>query len=364
MKKYLSLAILLLPLTGAAQELEKEITIEREIVPELRAATRLNVYPRLRREEPRAVSLTFSDFTRWGALTPMLNPYEPSATGAAAEPCPWRGYVRAAYHTVSDADLEARYRAVSTERTLFDIGIEGSYSDYERRSDLFDCRARARRMHAGADAGLKQRFDGGLLTLGTRFDFSRMNHPEELLDPSRNAFDWSLGARWDGLAADKRLAYGFRGDYRLFSFARRAAGDAMPMRQQGFTLGGNAAQGIGDHQAAGVDITGDFLNFNHYGTAGDKGRTQGYVALRPHWLFDNGTVTARVGIRADFSLNAGKVVHIAPDVLAGYNPESWLGISLRLAGGESLNPLAELYREAPCFSPFVSYGMSLVPFEG
>ncbi len=38
-----TLTIALLALAAAGQELEKEITIEREIVPELRAATRLNI---------------------------------------------------------------------------------------------------------------------------------------------------------------------------------------------------------------------------------------------------------------------------------------------------------------------------------
>lgn len=363
MKKSALLAIFL-PLLANGQELEKEITIEREIVPELRAATRLNIYPRLQRPDLRPVSLTFRDYSQWSELTPMLNPYEPAYTGDAAEPCPWRGFVKAAYVTETNARLKAGYRIVDTEKTLLNFGIEGSYNDFKRRSELFDEKVRVRRLEAGANAGLRQRFDGGKLSIDTRLLFSRINHPEELLDPLRNALDWRIGAKWEGLVGDKGLGYGVRADYRLFNFMRRAAGDVQPMRQHAISVGGNIIQTINEHSAAGVDIAGNFLNFNRFGTIEDKGKTQGYIALRPHWVFDNGTFSARLGVRADFSFNAGKAVHVAPDILAGYNPESWLGISLRLGGGEHLNPLAELYREAPCFSPYFSYGMSHIPFEG
>ena len=363
MKKSTILAMFL-PLLAQGEELEKEITIEREIVPELRAATRLNVYPRLERPELRQPELSMSDFGRWSRLTPMLSPYEPARTEPAAGECPWRGFARAEYATERNAALKAGFRAVGTERTLLDLGIEGRYTDYERRSDLFEERVGIRRLEAGAKARFVHRFGGGRLSLDTRFLFSRVNHPEVFSDPSRNALDWRFGAKWEGRATDKGLGYGVRGSYRLFNFARREGGDAAPMRQHAFSLGGNIIQAINRHSAAGVEISGDFLNFNHFGTIDDKGKTQGYLSLRPHWVFDDGTVSARAGLRADVSFNAGKVLHIAPDIQAGYNPESWLGISLRLSGGERLNPLWELYREAPCFTPYASYGMSHVPFEG
>lgn len=362
--KKIALFALLLPLLADGQELEKEITIEREIVPELRAATRLNIYPRLRRPDIQSRELTFRDFNRWGALTPVISQYEPAYTGDAVERCIWRGFVKAAYATEKNAFLKAGYRAVSTERTLLDIAVGGRYTDFSRRSDIFDEKVGVRRLEAEAGIRFRQRFDGGRLSLDTRLMFSRANHPEELLDPSRDALDWKIGAEWEGAAPGKGIGYGVRAGYRLFDFARRSAGDADPMRQHSFSVGGNAIQAVGSHSAAGVDLSGSFLNFNHFGSVGAKGRTQGYVALRPHWVFDNGTVSARLGIRADFSFNAGKKVHIAPDIIAGYNPESWLGISLRLAGGERLTPLAELYREAPCFSTYASYGMSHIPFEG
>ncbi len=364
MKK--AIIYLLLPLAAAAsgQELEKEITIEREIVPELRAASRPNVYPLMLTRETRPAELSFRDFATWGALTAMPAPYEPAHTGAARGNCPWRGYVTGEYATERDGRLEAGYRAVATERTRLDAAVWGSYTDYERRSDLFDERTRQRRLEAGAKVGFAHRFDAGRLGIDTRFNFSRINHPEELSDPLRNAIDWRLGAKWEGAASEKGLGYGFRGEYRLFNFERLAKGDARPMRQNRFAIGGNAIQALGKHSAAGVDISADLLNFNHYGTIDDKGRTQGYLALRPHWVYDNGVVSARLGVRADVSFNAGKEIHVAPDVMAGYNPESWLGIALRLGGGERLNPLADLYGEAPCFSPYISYGMSHIPFEG
>lgn len=359
-----TLTIALLALAAAGQELEKEITIEREIVPELRAATRLNIYPRLQKPEIAPVALRFNDLTQWGQLTPMLRQLEPAWAGAAETCCPWRGFVKGAYATEKNAALEAGFRAVDTERTRLDLGIEGSYTDYRRLSDLFEERLRVKRLEAGAKAGLTHLFDGGRLTVDTRLRFSRINHPAELSDPLRDALDWRLGAKWEGRSNSNGLSYEARGNYGLFNFGRLDKSDTRPMGQHAFAIGGSIIQSINSHQAAGIDLTGDFLNFNHYGTVADKGRTQGYIAARPRWVFDNGTVSARVGLRADVAFNSGAYVRVAPDILAGFNPQSWLGIALRLGGGERLNPLSELYREAPCFSPYLSYGMSRVPFEG
>ena len=81
----------------AQEQLSKEITIEREIVPEVRAASRLNVYPRALSFKPQVKSLLISDFTEAAQSDPTISLYEPANTSPAAMPTPWSGYLDAGY---------------------------------------------------------------------------------------------------------------------------------------------------------------------------------------------------------------------------------------------------------------------------
>lgn len=70
-------ALMLLPAAAPAQEqLTKEIDIEREIVPELRAASRMEVFPATMRPVFTPVKLSAGELTAAAAYQPLTHRYE------------------------------------------------------------------------------------------------------------------------------------------------------------------------------------------------------------------------------------------------------------------------------------------------
>lgn len=78
-------ALILLPAAATAQEqLTKEIDVEREIVPELRAASRMEVFPATVRPTMKTVRLTPGELTSPADYQTLTFRYEPASAGAAA----------------------------------------------------------------------------------------------------------------------------------------------------------------------------------------------------------------------------------------------------------------------------------------
>ena len=123
------------PAFGAAQEqLSKEITVEREIVPEVRAASRLDLYPRQIAFPHESRSLDISDRSVRGEINPGIAMLEPAATEAAAPPTPYRGYLDAGYFPAANASLSAGYAIVSDAATRLGAWTEPQQPQLQGRS--------------------------------------------------------------------------------------------------------------------------------------------------------------------------------------------------------------------------------------
>lgn len=129
---------ILLSLLGAAfgavsaqAQLNKEITIEREIVPEVRAVSRPELFPKALTFTPKRVNLTFRDVTEPTSIPGMIGTLDAASTEPAAAPTPYRGYVDGGYFPRSNGSLSAGYAIVADSLTRLNVWTQFTHTGYK-----------------------------------------------------------------------------------------------------------------------------------------------------------------------------------------------------------------------------------------
>ncbi len=392
----------------ANAQLNKEITIEREIVPEVRAASRLDIFPKALTINTSATDLRFMDHTAPSALTPGLDILSPAATTAAIAQTPYRGYLDAGYFPAATVGISAGYAAVVSDRT--NLNVWGQFNNLSyKKSPYADLEKITYKQLFGAlGVNFAQHIgEAGILSVSTDFAYRGYDNLDALLENSvsdvsdriktgQGTLKWNIGAGWNGHNTTG-LKYHADLKFGIFNFTKTplavnefaAPGNSTgnfeldPVHESSFAAAFGASQTIGDDHRAGVELSGDFLHYNHFrnqsvsvlegATAKDarayadaEAKTIGLVTLAPYYRYSpvGGVVSLKAGVRVDLSVNSGKAVHVAPDILFGLNPASGFGAWLRIDGGEHMNRLQELSEFTPYVSPLMAYRNSGIPVKG
>lgn len=384
--------------TAAAQDqLNKEITIEREIVPEVRAAQRPAVFPGQLSFRTEATTLPPHTYTAASRINPEIATLQPTHTRPANPLTPYRGYIDLGYFPTADIGLSAGYAPVSTETTGLNLWAQFNNNHY--KSAPLDGMSKGSFSHLKGNIGVgfAHRFGtAGTLSLNTDVAFASFNQPWSVIEKSeyetgafaydtetpdvkkQSTFGWNFGAQWEGTASNS-LTYHIGAGFNLFNFSKGMEIDEeetiAPVHQTGFNLSLGVNEKLGEESSVGLDIDGQFLHYNHFISGLDAaaveenpevllaapGKTPGIATLNPYYRFGNSTASVKVGALVQFTFNSGKKFHIAPDVLLGINPAAGFGASLRVSGGEKLNTLQELSDFSPYISQMMAYGASHRP---
>ncbi len=403
--------------TTAQAQLNKEITIEREIVPEVRAASRLDIFPRSLTISSDKVDLDFLDYTTPGSFANALRTLQPAATEAAIPLTPYRGYVDAGYFPAANATLSAGYSILSDSLTALNVWGQLSNVAYKARPEAESDKVNYNRFFGALGAGFSRRMGSyGTLSVSTDFACRSFKNLDALIleaDPEieslsgktgQNTIEWNIGAGWNGNnGAGLRYHAGI--DFGIFNFSRTSyimqiLGDGFyipdelmpaPVHQRRLGFGLGLSQTFGNRARAGLDVNGTFLSYNsfcdptvpgvyedddmYYGNGDEEygflggsgaGKTIGVLSINPYYylLPEARALCLRIGAQVDVTFNYGKALHVAPDILLGINPASSFGAWLRLGGGERLNSLKELSEFTPYISPLFAYGTSNIPVDG
>lgn len=342
----LSLSVLATIVAGA-QDLNREITVDREILPVEADASRLPVLPQVDLPAIPTVSLSPTRVAVTTAVLPHVRQLDPVKADDPSAPPDARGYAVAGVGGPDfTADLSAGYRLVSTASTRVGAWLQWNSDIYSRNSARW-------RTHAGTvGVDAIHRFNANsLLEASASWAIDRFNMP-------RNVGYWQTSNRADiDLAWHSKtggMNYNIKGAYGYFGYSDSPAELIDGMRQNRVGFGADGWLPTSDNGFAGVSVDLDLLN-----TVDAK--TSGVVSLTPGWRFKNRVWTIVAGPRVDLTFNGDKALHIAPDVRLGFSPSSFFVVKLSAGGGEQLNPLASLAQLARRQSPCVAYGVSHVP---
>lgn len=325
---------------NVGDDLSKEITVEKEIVPEQRAATRLNVSPKVVLPAVTAKRLSYSEHGVTAQVPPSIAVLEPAACKDSLPAEKYRGYIDLGYFPLFNAGLSAGYRLVDNGRTCLNLWTQYDGAVYD--GDDSDGREVTMRSHdVAVGAGLKYMVGNrSYITAGLGYSYSRFNRPVageyDYCNESANRVD--AAASWSSVVRGLDYTLGLK--YGYFGYGKpdvRQSDMLKPARENRFALSGDASMPVGasSYACLALDISGLGYRDSDYNTT--------LVSLTPSYLYRKESLTARVGAKVEFTGNNDESFHIAPVVGVDWVTSPVFALYCRLGGGEHQNTLGSLF---------------------
>ena len=117
-------AMMLAAPCAMAEDIDTEIAIERQVVPEHRSASRLNLLPELQLPAVKQMRLNPSDRISSITIPAYMTTLDPASYATAADPYPWRGYAAIGYFPAFNLGASAGYRILDRTATTLDAWLQ------------------------------------------------------------------------------------------------------------------------------------------------------------------------------------------------------------------------------------------------
>jgi len=377
----------------AAAQVNKEITVEREVVPVLREVSALAFSPEVALPPVEKPTLDYNRRTITARIPALFSFLEPAAVADSIAASPYRGYAALGYFPTYNLGASAGYRAIASDRTTLDLWMQYTGSQYKTHfygyigGDTGE-KYRVAWHDAALGLNLAQRVGSkGRLDLSTTYAFSRFNNPEYKFyyggpywqNINRYDIDARFTSKTNDLGYSVGLAYGLfspvkgYGEERIFSDEKHPA--ISPVRENSATLSGALFADINDTQSYRLDLEATMLarsesgqpstpHYNWYQSLIPRdGKTMGLVTITPSYRLARQHFAMDLGARIDLTMGEGKFFHIAPDVKLTWMPSQAFAVYGRAGGGEHLNTMGSLYAVDRFISPVLWYESSHIPVE-
>lgn len=368
-----------------AQEIKKEITIEKEIVPELRAASRLNVEPNVVSPEINHKKLILSDRDLTVGIPPYLTLLSAARTNPAVTVSPYKGYVKASYFPAYNLGVSAGYRIANDSANCANIYAQFNGIGYGRDIDP------TRDIDVSDNTGMiaadfRHHFNRHqYISLDAEILFSSVslkNKAEGISDPKlkNSAFGVNFNALWHSGTSEENYYAGLSANYfsndpsetdlSVFGIEKINSENYGGISQGLYRLN----FGIGYHGFS-IDATAGINRFNHRNEFlydsdmtgalyyGDSKNAFTVTAI-PAYTYNKENLKARFGVRFDYTSALGKNFVVAPDVELGIAPADFFSASLNVTGGSETNFAGTLFQWNHFMAPVVAYKASNIPVKG
>jgi hypothetical protein len=384
--------------TVMAQDLKKDVVIERDVEPAVRAANRLSsVSPTVLSPKVENRRLSLSEYTGTGTLNCRLSRLEPAAYADTFAVSPYRGYAAVGYLPSFNLGASAGYRFVDTEQTKLGAWLQYNGNSYNSKGDqlyggdvpYYIYKLKRHTFSLGAE--FENQFRTGSLGIDFAYTHDYTTQPVVADDFTQSTNKAEFGIGWK--AKSHSLPWNLGLSLNYFGFGNEMPDDEIiggptlevrAVNEFIFGIKGGIEKEFND-QLVGLDVDARFQNLNrlamalpvpstlfantelypmlaytdYYGK-----RTLGITSLSPHYIYSNGKLTAKLGVKVDISTgNSNGGVYFSPDVNVAYAATSQLAFFGKVDGGKELNSLAELYDDSQFMSSAYTYERSSVPFD-
>lgn len=383
MKRHITLALAAAAsICATAQDLQKEITVDRYVLPQTRQASRLSGYaPRIFQPEVRTKRLNVAEYAKAGKITNEAAQLPPAPWLDSIPYTPWRGYASLAYGPLSDIGADIGYR-VYRDRNA-DVGVWAQFTNNRYKGQT----PASRDSHLGntsISAGANGSYRIGRSLIGLEADYTHAGvvTPVSMIQMgyiinekyTQTADIANIKAGWTGLtgmlASHASVGFGY------FDFgddAPAATATILPgIRQTMVSVA--AGTGICDDNSnapwLGLDIDWDLVRsggmLQHYGSISYydvASYTLGHI--RPYLNFGEGAaLSGRIGINLSVATGNGNGhLRVAPEVEIDWHTTSWFTIYGNATGGEHINSIRTLFDLNPYISTDYGYERTNVALQ-
>lgn len=132
-KPYTLLAAIV-ALNASGQSLSKEITVDKDVVPQEREASRMVLTPKLVLPAIQQKSLRWSDRGVAASVSPTVATLPPAAYASSITPSPYRGYVMAGYFPAFQLGVSAGYKLIKTDNSDLNVWMQYDGSSVKRKA--------------------------------------------------------------------------------------------------------------------------------------------------------------------------------------------------------------------------------------
>lgn len=368
------------------ENLNKEITLQKDFVPVEKKATKKNSLPKVKKtSSTKAVNLKYSD---WAAPidvpseVPTMLPYGYRTAHIFSDQ---RGYLSFGAGSQLNMTGNAGYRIVDTETNKLGVWYQhnSTWGGKNTSESITDDALRMKQKYNDNTFGInfKNTATSGVLNLDLLGHFDSFNYygaQSDFYDNHKQSFtNFGVNIGWDG---QSRLN-GHRFDYKIgFGYGYAGYGKAFAdtltdykgakEHSLKFDLGGRYY--TGDESSFGINATFDYVNkkadsdmLNALMLPTDSiNKSYGMVTLNPYYSFLGEAVRAQLGANVQFSFSDGTAVRIAPNVKLDFRLADGAYLYADLQGGKTLNKLARVAALNRYSDPLGMYQNTFTPVDG
>ncbi len=341
-------------MAAVAQDLNSEITVTHQVVPEEQAATRLRLLPEVSLPKVTQGRLPMASTLSRAELTPEIQTLEPAPWASTLLRSTQKGYAVLAYGPLWNLNASAGIRAVNRDSLQVDAFLQFNGFKYKTKyPDNFfnDNRKVSLRRNSGLVGGrMKLITNDGTLSATAVYDFSNYNMPFPDRPSTVNANLGSVNLGWNGLINPK--------------FDYRAALDYTIL---GFGYPGNPTHNIGSIDAG---VNWHYSRSSHWGLGlrqllmhSTSGNNKGVTHIEPSYSLSTKHFSARLA--AGIDIKNGNVPYdhsymIVPKIDLSWRPSAHFNLWAKTDGRLEANSRAMLYDIQPYLRAEYEAGFSRI----
>ena len=358
---------------AGAQSLDKEIKVQRDIIPEHRSAERLPISPVISLPAVNRSKLNYSMVDKPMGITPAMQ-ILPVNYPDVNYPEIYPGYAAIGYMPVYNAGVSAGYRLINTSKTRLGGWVQYNGRSYKPNRDTYIKRTvdtdNFSEHAVSVGVNLNQR-TSAVSSLSADVDYSYYHYcMPSLVNASQGVNNFNGSVAWRRDKEDGYL-YGVSGGFSRFAFLNPNRGVDVnnitylfrrPIRQNEMNFSADGGFAINDYSKGVIGIEFNYLHTpmtekEYVNTKFDTWM----LRLTPGYRYRSDYLSADVGLKVDVTSKAGAAVHVAPDIKVVYKPFSLLDVRFEAGGGEVQNTASSLFADMPYMSQLFAFKNSHVP---
>ena len=363
------------------QELNKEITVDRDFVPVEQKATKANLLPEVYRPQA-ATSAGKIGYSDWAvpvevpATAVTLSPY---GYGASRELSANRGYFEFGIGTCLNMLGSAGYRLIDLDDTKMSIWLQHNSTWTGKNKSVNSPFAIDQHWNdnvLGVD--FVHRFGKGDLSVNAFYHYDNFNYFGRMIDhwpatdSTQSVNEFRIDVGWTGpFKETEGLNYSFHAIYNYFGFSHDVIDPVQGNSENHLKLTLNGDYGSSEVSHVGVDMSFDFINHNihHYlpGVRGDSSsvghENLGIFSVMPYYAYRSDRMSFKLGVNLDVSFNDGAVFRFAPHAEFRYGMLRGLQFYAEATGGKSINTLSRMFSDNRYVSPRTMPVNSYIPID-